>query len=104
MALDDSVLLEMIEMLHIANGGTLLRRLRGGVGQAEIDAEATEHIGAAHQRCAQLDADVAIWRTRTMKHIAFPCVLLDATYGKVGLNGWVVSPSRRRRDRRQCRR
>ena len=49
MALHDSVLLEMIEMLRIADGGTLLRRLRGGVGQAEIDAEATEHIGAAHE-------------------------------------------------------
>ncbi|MBC7557941.1 MAG: transposase [Dermatophilaceae bacterium] len=191
MALDDSVLLEVIKMLRTADGGALLRRLLGSVGRAEIDAEATEHSGAAHQCtddrpthrndtrgklvttaaggltvripklrsgslfpallaprrvidaalhavvmqayvegvstrrvgdlviamgsngirrsevpriCAQLDADVAIWRTCTMRHIAFPCVFLDATNGKLSRNGWAVSPSRRHRDRRQCRR
>jgi len=41
--------------------------------------------------CAQLDAEVAIWRTRTIDHIAFPYVFLDATYCKVRLNGRVVS-------------
>ena len=179
MALDDSALLEMIEMLRTADGGELMRRLLGGMLQAVVDAEATAHIGAdLHQRtdgrttqrngtrdklvttaagdltvkipkvrtgsffpallaprrridvalhavvmqayvegvstrrvddlviamggtgisksevsriCAQLDADVAIWRTRTLDHLAFPYVFLDATYCKVRLNGRVVS-------------
>jgi putative transposase len=179
MALDDSALLEMIEMLRTADGGELMRRLLGGVLQAVVDAEATEHIGAGpHERtpertthrngtrdklvttaagdltvkipklrsgsffpallsprrridvalhavvmqayvegvstrrvddlvvamggtgisksevsriCAQLDADVAIWRTRTLEHIAFPYLFLDATYCKVRLGGRVVS-------------
>lgn len=179
MALDDSALLEMIEMLRTADGGELMRRLLGGMLQAVVDAEATAHIGAGpHERtdarttqrngtrdklvttaagdltvkipkvrtgsffpallsprrridvalhavvmqayvegvstrrvddlviamggtgisksevsriCAQLDAEVAIWRTRTVDHIAFPYVFLDATYCKVRINQRVVS-------------
>ncbi|MHB1329871.1 MAG: IS256 family transposase [Gemmatimonadales bacterium] len=179
MALDDSALLEMIEMLRTADGGELMRRLLGGMLQGVVDAEAAAHIGAQlHERtdarttqrngtrdklvttgvgdltvkipkvrtgsffpallsprrridvalhavvmqayvegvstrrvddlviamggtgisksevsriCAQLDAEVAIWRTRTLDHIAFPYVFLDATYCKVRLNGRVVS-------------
>jgi putative transposase len=41
--------------------------------------------------CAQLDTDVALWRTRTLEHIAFPYVFLDATYCKVRINQRVVS-------------
>ena len=179
MALDDSALLEMIEMLRAADGGELMRRLLGGMLQAVVDAEATAHIGALpHERsearttqrngtrkktvttaagdltvkipkvrtgsffpallaprrridvalhavvmqayvegvstrrvddlvvamggtgisksevsriCAQLDTDVAAWRTRTLDHIAFPYVFLDATYCKVRLNQRIVS-------------
>ena len=179
MALDDSALLEMIEMLRTADGGELMRRLLGGMLQAVVDAEATAHIGAGlHERtdarttqrngtrdklvttaagdltvkipkvrtgsffpallsprrridvalhavvmqayvegvstrrvddlviamggtgisksevsriCAQLDAEVTIWRTRTLDHIAFPYVFLDATYCKVRINQRVVS-------------
>ena len=179
MVLDDSALLEMIEMLRTADGGELMRRLLGGMLQAVVDAEATAaHIGAGlHERsdarttqrngtrdklvttaagdltvkipkvrtgsffpallaprrridvalhavvmqayvegvstrrvddlviamggtgisksevsriCAQLDSEVAIWRTRTLEHIAFPYVFLDATYCKVRLAGRVV--------------
>ena len=51
MALDDSALLEMIEMLRTADGGELMRRLLGGMLQAVVDAEATAHIGAGlHER------------------------------------------------------
>ena len=51
MALDDSALLEMIEMLRTADGGELMRRLLGGMLQAVVDAEATAHIGALpHER------------------------------------------------------
>ncbi len=179
MALDDSALLEMIEMLRTADGGELMRRLLGGMLQAVVDAEATAHIGAGlHERtdarttqrngtrdklvttaagdltvkipkvrtgsffpallsprrridvalhavvmqayvegvstrrvddlviamggtgisksevsriCAQLDAEVAVWRTRMLDHIAFPYVFLDATYCKVRINQRVVS-------------
>ena len=179
MAVDDSALLEMIEMLRTADGGELMRRLLGGMLQAVVDAEATAHIGALpHERtdarttqrngtrdkllttaagdltvkipkvrtgsffpallaprrridvalhavvmqayvegvstrrvddlvvamggtgisksevsriCAQLDTDVALWRTRTLDHLAFPYLFLDATYCKVRLGGRVVS-------------
>ena len=179
MALDDSALLEMIEMLRTADGGELMRRLLGGMLQGVVDAEAAAHIGAQlHERtdgrltqrngtrdklvttgvgdltvkipkvrtgsffpallcprrridvalhavvmqayvegvstrrvddlviamggtgisksevsriCAQLDTEVAIWRTRTLDHIAFPYLFLDATYCKVRLGGRVVS-------------
>jgi putative transposase len=179
MALDDSALLEMIEMLNAADGGEVMRRLLGGMLQAVVDAEATAFIGAGlHERtdarttqrngtrdktvttaagdltvkipkvrtgsffpallaprrridvalhavvmqayvegvstrrvddlviamggtgisksevsriCAQLDADVAAWRTRPLDHIAFPYVFLDATYCKVRLNQRIVS-------------
>jgi putative transposase len=179
MALDDSALLEMIEMLRTADGGEVIRRLLGGMLQAVVDAEATAHIGALpHERtearttqrngtrdkllttaagdltvkipkvrtgsffpallaprrridvalhavvmqayvegastrrvddlviamggtgisksevsriCAQLDAEVALWRTRTLDHLAFPYLFLDATYCKVRLTGRVVS-------------
>jgi putative transposase len=179
MALDDSALLEMIEMFRTADGGELMRRLLGGMVQGVVDAEAAAHIGAQlHERtdarltqrngtrdklvttgvgdltvkipkvrtgsffpallsprrridvalhavvmqayvegvstrrvddlviamggtgisksevsriCAQLDADVAIWRTRSLDHIAFPYLFLDATYCKVRLGGRVVS-------------
>ena len=54
MALDDSALLEMLEMLEMfrtAGGGDLMRRLLGGMLQAVVDAEATAHIGAGlHER------------------------------------------------------
>ncbi len=40
-ALTDSALLEMIDMLRTADGGELMRRLLGGMLQAVVDAEAT---------------------------------------------------------------
>ena len=51
MALDDSALLEMIEILRTADGGELMRRLLSGMLQAVVDAEATARIGAGlHER------------------------------------------------------
>ncbi len=41
--------------------------------------------------CAQLDADVAAWRSRPLGEIAFPYVFLDATYCKARIAGRVVS-------------
>ena len=192
MALDDSALLEMIEMLRTADGGELMRRLLGGMLQAVVDAEATAHIGAdRHERsearttqrngsrdklvttaagdltvkipkvrngsffpallaprrridvalhavvmqayvegvstrrvddlviamggtgisksevsriCAQLDTEVALWRTRTLDHLAFPYVFggRDLLQGPPGRPGRL--PGRGHRDRRQRRR
>ena len=74
-----------VDDLVIAMGGT-------GISRSEVC-----------RICAQLDADVAIRRTRRLEHIALPCVprryLLqgpDQPAGRV--------PGRRHRDRRQCRR
>jgi len=41
--------------------------------------------------CAQLDEDVAAWRSRPLDHLTFPYVFLDATYCKVRVNKRVVS-------------
>jgi len=41
--------------------------------------------------CAGLDAEVAVWATRPLEHIAFPYVFADATYCKARINGRVVS-------------
>ena len=37
--------------------------------------------------CAQLDAEVATWRTRPLDDQPFPYVFLDATYCKARING-----------------
>ncbi len=51
MALDQSALLELVEMMRSADGGELMRRLLGTMLQALVDAEATAHIGAGpHER------------------------------------------------------
>jgi putative transposase len=51
MALDQSALLELVEMMRSADDGELMRRLLGTMMQALADAEATAFIGAEpHQR------------------------------------------------------
>ncbi len=62
-----------VDDLVVAMGGT-------GISKSEVS-----------RICAQLDADVAARRTRTLDHIAFPYVFLDATYCKVRLNQRIVS-------------
>ena len=62
-----------VDDLVVAMGGT-------GISKSEVS-----------RICAQLDVEVALWRTRTLDHIEFPYVFLDATYCKVRLNGRVVS-------------
>lgn len=179
MALDQSALLELAEMLKAGDGSDMMRTMLATIVQALVDAEATAHIGAGpHERsqarttqrngtrdkvlttaagdltvkipkvrtgsffpallcprrridvalhavimqayvegvstrrvddlvvamggtgisksevsriCAQLDEQVALWRTRPLDHIAFPYLFLDATYCKVRLGGRVVS-------------
>jgi putative transposase len=179
MALDQSALLELAEMVQRADGGDLMRKLLETMLQSLVDAQATAHIGAEpHERtearttqrngsrpktvttssgdvtvkipktrtgsffpslleprrridvalhavicqayvegvstrrvddlvvamggtgisksevsriCAQLDEDVAAWRSRPLDEIAFPYVFLDATYCKARINKRVVS-------------
>lgn len=179
MALNQSALLDMLDLLKTADGGELMRRMLAMMLQELIDAEATSVIGAGpHERsvdrttqrngtrdklvttgvgdvtvkipktrtgsffpallaprrridvalhavimqayvegvstrrvddlvvalggtgisksevsriCAQLDTEVAAWRTRPLDEAAFPYVFLDGTYCKVRINGRVVS-------------
>ena len=51
MALDQSALLELLEIMRSADAGELMRRLLNTMLQELVDAEATAHIGAApHER------------------------------------------------------
>ena len=51
MALDQSALLELNEMMQSADENTLMRRLLGVIMQALVDAEATAVVGAEmHER------------------------------------------------------
>ena len=62
-----------VDDLVVAMGGT-------GVSKSEVS-----------RVCAQLDAEVAAWRTRPLEEQPFPYVFLDATYCKARVNGRVVS-------------
>ena len=50
MALDQSALLELLEMMRSADAGELMRRLLGTMLQELVDAEATAFIGAGPQQ------------------------------------------------------
>ena len=51
MALDQSALLELLEVMRAADGGELMRRLLATMLQELVDAEATAVIGAGpHER------------------------------------------------------
>jgi transposase-like protein len=45
--------------------------------------------------CAELDTEVAGFRSRSLAHTNFPYVFLDATYLKARVAGRVVSRARR---------
>jgi putative transposase len=62
-----------VDDLVVAMGGT-------GISKSEVS-----------RICAQLDEDVAAWRSRPLDEIAFPYVFLDATYCKARINKRVVS-------------
>ena len=82
MALDDSALLEMIEMLRTADGGELMRRLLGGMLQAVVDAEAAGHIGAGvHERSD----------TRTTQQLVTPTWPPRAPRRAIGALSWGLS-------------
>jgi len=51
MALDQSALLELLEVMRSADGGELMRRLLATILQLLVDAEATAFVGAEpHER------------------------------------------------------
>ena len=62
-----------VDDLVIAMGGT-------GISKSQVS-----------RICAELDTDVAAWRTRPLDDQAFPYVFLDATYCKARVNKRVVS-------------
>ncbi|MGJ7442996.1 IS256 family transposase, partial [Aquipuribacter sp. MA13-6] len=62
-----------VDDLVVAMGGT-------GISKSEVS-----------RICAQLDGDVAAWRTRPLDEHEFPYVFLDATYCKARINHRVVS-------------
>ena len=62
-----------VDDLVVAMGGT-------GVSKSEVS-----------RVCAQLDGEVAAWRTRPLDDQPFPYVFADATYCKARVNGRVVS-------------
>ena len=62
-----------VDDLVVALGGT-------GIGKSEVS-----------RICAQLDTEVAAWRTRPLDEAAFPYVFTGGTYCKVRINGRVVS-------------
>jgi len=62
-----------VDDIVIAMGGT-------GISRSEVS-----------RICAELDTEVAAWRTRPLDEQAFPYVFLDATYCKARVNKRVVS-------------
>jgi putative transposase len=71
MALDQSALLELAEMVQRADGGDLTRKLLATMLQALVDAEATTHIGGApHERTATRTTQRNGTRDKTVTSIA----------------------------------
>ncbi len=110
MALDDSALLEVIEMLRTADGGELMRWLLGGMLQAVVDAEATEHIGAGlHQRSTERTTHHNGTRDKTVTTAAGDLTVNPQAPVRVVLPGAAGAPppdrrrSARRRDAGLCR-
>jgi putative transposase len=119
MALDQSALLELNEMMQSADGGEVMRRLLGVMLQALVDAEATAFIGAEpHERTeARItqrngtrdktvtttagDLTVKIPKVRTGSF--FPALLeprrrIDVALHAVVMQAWVEGVSTRRVD------
>ena len=79
----EGVSTRQVDDLVIAMGGT-------GISKSEVS-----------RICAQLATDVALWWTRSLDHITFPYVFLDATDCKLRPAGRAELAGRRHRDRRQ---
>jgi len=69
--------------------GTSTRKVDDLVRALGVDAGISK--SEVSRICAELDAEVASFRSRSLAHIAFPYVFLDATYLKARVDGRVVS-------------
>src|ERR671932_678669 len=119
MALDQSALLELVEVLTGADDGELMRKVLTAMLQALVDAEATAHIGAEpHERTETRttqrngtrdktvttglgDGTVRIPKTRTGSF--FPSLLaprrrIDVALHAVIMQAWVEGVSTRKVD------
>jgi putative transposase len=69
--------------------GTSTRKVDDLVKALGVDAGISK--SEVSRICAELDAEVARFRSRSLGHIAFPYLFLDATYLKARVDGRVVS-------------
>ena len=86
MALDDSALLEMIEMLRTADGGELMRRLLGGMLQAIVAAEAHGSIVAQLHPPPRARTPLPPARRPSSRDVPFTLLLSIALGGLVVLS------------------
>ena len=69
--------------------GTSTRKVDDLVRALGVDAGISK--SEVSRICAELDGEVAAFRSRSLAHTAFPYVFLDATYLKARVDGRVVS-------------
>src|SRR5215210_100961 len=69
--------------------GTSTRKVDDLVKALGVDAGISK--SEVSRICAELDTEVAAFRSRTLAHTAFPYVFVDATYLKARVDGRVVS-------------
>ena len=119
MALDQSALLELVEMMRAGDDGELMRKLLTTILQALIDAEAAAHIGAlpyerAEARTTQrngtrdktlttLSGDVSVKIPKTRTGSFFPALLaprrrIDVALHAVVMQAYIEGVSTRRVD------
>jgi Transposase, Mutator family len=92
MALDHAALLEVLDTLKAGDAGERVRVAAETMNESEVS-----------RICADLDDQVAAFRSRTLTAASYPYVFLDATSCKLG-STTRSSPRPCRRDRRARRR
>ena len=119
MALDQSALLELLDVMRSADGGELMRRLLATILQLLVDAEATAFIGAApHERSearttrrngsrdklvATATGDITVKIPKVRQGSFFPSLLaprrrVDVALHAVVMQAWVEGVSTRKVD------
>jgi putative transposase len=119
MALDQSALLELLDVMRSADGGDLMRRLLAAIVQLLVDAEATAFIGAErHERSeartnrrngtrdklvATATGDIAVKIPKVRTGSFFPSLLaprrrVDVALHAVVMQAWVEGVSTRKVD------
>lgn len=119
MALDQSALLELLDVMRSADGGELMRRLLATILQLLVDAEATAFVGAApHERSqartnrrnasrdkllATATGDITVKIPKLRSGSFFPSLLaprrrVDVALHAVVMQAWVEGVSTRKVD------